>query len=285
MIQYRAWAESIGSARYNAAVQTGLHRPVLSWDGFTRLEIPCFANEAGDLVALELESGRQSWFFRTGGAIRAAPVAADGQVIAGSWDGHLYAVTTEGGLAWKADLAPARPGALAVGHGRVVFFDTATGDVRAVTATQEADAWRIDVLWSLPTGRRAGIWMAPAPGVLCVTSRDDDRVRCVDAASGAPRWTAAPGRSPLAPLLTGAELVVPSRDGRISAFDLESGAERWRVETAIPLTSEPTLSHGVLYVGGRDRAVYALVQPVPDRSPPNWVHCRAPGNRIAPRQV
>lgn len=38
VLQYRAWAESIGVGTYNEIVSSGLHVPVLKWNGFTDLQ-------------------------------------------------------------------------------------------------------------------------------------------------------------------------------------------------------------------------------------------------------
>lgn len=40
VLQYRAWAETIGPPTFNSAVQHGLVRPVLKWNGFTDMERP-----------------------------------------------------------------------------------------------------------------------------------------------------------------------------------------------------------------------------------------------------
>jgi len=218
-----------------------------------------FVSEDGSLIALELETGQPRWTFRTGGAIRAAPVILAGHVIVGSWDGHLYGLTTDGVLLWQADLSPARPTALAAGPGWVVLFDTAGGDVRSAAIKQVGAAWRVEEGWRLPIGRRSGVTPVLGLDRVYLVGRGDDLVTCAQVASGVPQWTAATGNAPLTPVVEGEQLIVASRDGRIVALDLRTGREQWRVETGVSLTSEPAVHEGVLYAGGRDRAVYAFV--------------------------
>jgi outer membrane protein assembly factor BamB len=217
-----------------------------------------FASEDGSLIALELQTGRKQWVFKTRDAIRAAPVVSDGRVIVGSWDGNLYAVDAKGALVWKKDLSPARPTAIVIADERIVFFDSATGDVRAVLAKQTAGAWQIEEEWRIPTGRRTGVQPVPAPDMVCFLGGGDARVTCVDVVTGATRWTTAVVSAPLTPVVNGKHLLVASRDGHISALDLQSGAEQWKVETGISLSSDPAVLDGVLYVGGKDQAVYAF---------------------------
>ena len=44
------------------------------------------------LYAVDIETGKQMWNFKTADAVRSVPVIADGVVYFGSYDGHLYAV-------------------------------------------------------------------------------------------------------------------------------------------------------------------------------------------------
>jgi outer membrane protein assembly factor BamB len=53
-------------------------------------EALCFATASGKLVVTDLD-GTQRWSFQLGGTCHASPVAADGIVLVGCDDGHLYA--------------------------------------------------------------------------------------------------------------------------------------------------------------------------------------------------
>lgn len=217
-----------------------------------------FASEDGSLNSLELMTGKLRWTFKTGNAIRATPVINDGHVIVGSWDGNLYAVTSEGTLLWKAELSPARPGAVAAGPQGVVFFDTATGDLRSITVVSDASAWQINEVWRIPTGNRTGVQPVLAQGMVCFVGKGERHVTCVDAANGVQQWTITMANAPLTPVVKGGQLVVASRNGQIATFDLKAGVEIWRTETGIPFSSDPKIWEGVFYVGGSDGAVYAL---------------------------
>lgn len=218
-----------------------------------------FADEGGNLTAFELHSGRRRWIFRTEDAIRATPAVDNEHIILSSWDGYIYAVGTQGALVWKVNLSPIRPTSMTVVAGHIFLFDSASGELRTVEVKRKAGGWQVEELWRLGMGRRSGIQLVYGEGLLCVVDKGGDRINCLDATSGTLRWTTVTESSPLMPVVICEQLIVACRDGRISAFELKTGAEKWRVETGIPLSSDPSLHEGVLYAGGSDGAVYALV--------------------------
>jgi outer membrane protein assembly factor BamB/formylglycine-generating enzyme required for sulfatase activity len=61
-----------------------------------------FGTQNGYLSAVDLESGKETWLFRTGGPVRSAPAVAADTVYFGSNDRNLYALELKTGeLRWK----------------------------------------------------------------------------------------------------------------------------------------------------------------------------------------
>jgi eukaryotic-like serine/threonine-protein kinase len=217
------------------------------------------ASQGGSLSALDRKTGRTEWTFRAGGGIWTQPLITAGVVIITSWDGKLYAVDAKGGLVWTKDLSPpVRPIALVAANEQFVFFDSASGAMRAVEIKQQSNVWQVEDKWRLLVSQRTGISPVLANNLVCFVEASKNQLVCVDADSGATRWQVATGNSPLTPQLDGTHLIVAGRDGRISSFDLGSGTELWRIETGIMLNSDPSVLDGVMYVGGSDRSLYAL---------------------------
>jgi outer membrane protein assembly factor BamB len=51
-----------------------------------------FGSFDSHLYAVETETGREMWRFKTGFRVFSSPVAVDGVIYFGSDDGHLYAL-------------------------------------------------------------------------------------------------------------------------------------------------------------------------------------------------
>lgn len=218
------------------------------------------ASQGGSLNALDLKTGQTQWTFRAGGGIWTQPLIASGSVIVTSWDGHLYVVDIDGKLIWTKALSPLeRPMSLVAADEQIVFFDSASGAIRAVEIKHQGNDWQVEDKWHLPTSQRTGISPVIANNLVCFVEASKNHLTCVELISGATRWEAATGNSPLTPRIDRTHLIVASRDGRVSSFDLDSGAELRRIETGIALTSESSLRDGVMYVGASDRSLYALV--------------------------
>ncbi len=212
----------------------------------------------GSLNAFELTTGNPQWRFQTGGAIRTAAVIHEELLIVASWDGHLYGLTFEGNLAWKVDLSPARPTSLSAGDGHIVFFDDFTEEIRSIPLAHSAGAGLNEKSWRLPAGHHPGIRPVLVSGLVCWVSHGDDRIVCVDAATGMRRWATKVGSSPLTPVTESDQFIVACRDGQLSALDFKTGAERWQEQTGFLFTSEPALSNGVLHIGGSDKMLYTF---------------------------
>src|SRR5919198_296270 len=61
-----------------------------------------FGSDDGDFYAVDAQTGKEIWKFRTGGVIYSSPAVAGGSVYFGSHDGHLYAVDINTGKErWK----------------------------------------------------------------------------------------------------------------------------------------------------------------------------------------
>ncbi len=77
------------------------------WDFF--LSSPCisegtvyFGTGSGTFYALDKQTGKEKWAFKTGGVIHSSPAIAYGNVYFGSWDTYLYALNAENGEEiWK----------------------------------------------------------------------------------------------------------------------------------------------------------------------------------------
>jgi len=137
----------------------------------------------GTLYAIDSETGRDVWVFKTGGPILHTCATAEGKVFFGNAEGKVYALNlTDGTPAWSISLGPAVWNAPVV-YGGVVVVGGRDGGLYAI----EGDSGRIK--WKALTG--GPLLSSPAldakAGKVYVGS-EDMHVYAFDFASGKQLW-------------------------------------------------------------------------------------------------
>ncbi|NCT84711.1 MAG: PQQ-binding-like beta-propeller repeat protein [Comamonadaceae bacterium] len=245
-----------------------------------------FLARDGRLQALDAASGAPRWSFRTGGEARFAahgmfglprdghkrtdpwdfylssPLVADGKVVFGSSDEHVYALDAKSGaMVWAyktggmVHAAPARAGSRVI----VGAWDSA---LYALDLATGALAWRhqtgADHKDSVMLGIQAA---ASVDGDMVYAGSRDGFLYALDAATGQLRWrhdakgswvpgTAAVGAS---------RLFVPTSDGFVLAvLDKRSGRQLYEVPTKVWTFASPILVGDSLVVATMDGQVQQL---------------------------
>ena len=119
----------------------------------------------------------------------------------------------EGTLVWKFEVSLARPTALAGASEHVVFFDTNSGDVRAISFFEQGGTWRIEEAWRFATGQHNTVRPVLAPDLVWFANPDKGLIICVDIATGVLKGITRLGNSPLTPVVEDQTLVVAKRVG------------------------------------------------------------------------
>jgi len=92
-----------------------------------------FGNQNGLVEALDMKNGKKCWSFQTGGPIFSSPAEANGTVVFGSADGHIYCLTDAGKLQWKYKTDAAVLGSPLIQNG-VVYIGGSDHHLRAIDA-------------------------------------------------------------------------------------------------------------------------------------------------------
>jgi outer membrane protein assembly factor BamB len=178
------------------------------------------------------------------------PVAADGRISIYSTAATKVLVRLRGwysvapapsGADWPQEgNGPARPGANS---------SETTLDAGTVRGLGQA--------WAAAVGQTQA---APAvAGEVVYVGSVDGKVRALDAATGATRWTASSGGAVLSsPAVAGGLVYAGSGDRKLYALDADTGATVWTVTTGGAVSAAPAVAGGVVYVGSADRKLYAL---------------------------
>lgn len=180
----------------------------------------------GDVWALEGHDGRVLWRFRTNGPVKGGIAYSGGRLYAGSYDGHLYCLSLDGKLLWKA----AAQGSLlhggrfyatpAVAHGRVYVGST---DGKLYSFGAESGKLR----WSHGTGgyvyASAAVWRD-----LVLVGSYSRRFFAFDAATGDERWSfQADGPISGSPTVIGGVVYFATLNERTYALDARTGKRLW----------------------------------------------------------
>ncbi|MBN2476373.1 MAG: PQQ-binding-like beta-propeller repeat protein [Pirellulales bacterium] len=202
-----------------------------------------FGNSADDKVyALDAASGRRKWTFTTDAPVRFAPAAWKDRLFVASDDGHLYALSADGGrLLWKRRGGPDDRSVL--GNGRMISKWPARGGPVVVG----------DLVYFA-----AGIW--PSDGIY---------LYALDAASGKVVWTnsdsggitmaqphggavAESGVSAQGYLVATADrLLVPTGRAVPAVFDRQSGRfQYFHLQRFGRSGQSPTMASGTMFFNG-----------------------------------
>jgi outer membrane protein assembly factor BamB len=218
------------------------------------------ADNKGQLLALDIASGKQRWAFRPKRLSSAST---------GYFGGHLTSPVVVGGMVF-------------VGAGKEVYaLDAATGAVRWTFAAQDyitssatvsddriyisdfEHLYAIDqqtgaLVWNFPTER--SIYFSPVVAAQTVLLTNGDTVVALDAISGKLRWNLSiPGEELIPGAVQGSRAFVKSTSSLYS-LDLASGKQLWRVHN-LNFISLPVVAGDQVYVVsgmGADTAVAAL---------------------------
>ena len=187
------------------------------------------------VYALDLQTGRARWRFKTGDVVHASPAVSQGVVYIGSWDRNMYAIDAESGRElWRFQtgndtviynqIGIASSAAVANG---TVFFGARDGHFYAVDARTGRLLWKHD--------NRMG-WTIASPavrdGVVYFPTSDGTRFKALDAATGAVKFDLQnKAVSFSSPALVNNLAYYGSSDGWLQAVDVRTGAMHARFQS------------------------------------------------------
>ncbi len=236
-------------------------------------------NRKGLVLALSAADGKVLWRTQTGDDIPldwgyengdvwvSSPAVADGTVLVGSGDGHLYALDAASGKGkWRVETGGRVRASPAVSGG-TVYVGSLDGSVYAADLATGALKWRFDTEGhGLSSARfgfdRKSIQSSPAvaDGTVYIGARDGS-LYALDAATGKQRWRASHGMSWVitGPAVWDGKVFVGSSDARfMQAVDAKTGREVWRVPMPSSVWSSPSIAGSTLYVGDTGGEAHAL---------------------------
>lgn len=189
------------------------------------------------------------------------PIVADGLLVVGSNDQHVYAVSANDGTeAWSHDVGGQVWGTPAYHDGTVVIGSGPEDDQKAFTAF---DLQTGEVRWEQPLNANQ---LSPAvhDGNAYFASGE---LVAVDIASGSMQWRQDVSGKTSPAVLDGTVYVgsggarpTDSGAGRVFAFDAADGSSVWRarIDEKVTKRCHHTAAEGTVFVGGHQGTLFAL---------------------------
>ncbi len=208
-----------------------------------------------------------SWGYEGWDYLLPSPALSGDTLLAGSGDGHLYALAlSDGRVLWRFPTEGRIRGTPAVRDG-VAYVGSGDGFVYGVSLDTGREVWRFETAGTRLDAAdfgfdRTQIQGSPAVsgGTLYVGSRDAS-LYAVELSTGEARWTLKEGTAWVvaSPAVVG-DLVVSGRSAAatIRAVDRATGVERWVVQTGGPVFASPVVVDSTVYVASMGGTLRAL---------------------------
>jgi eukaryotic-like serine/threonine-protein kinase len=210
----------------------------------------------GDLVALDLASGKLRWKYTTGNLIgESSPAVSGDAVYIGDLGGVLHAVNVRDGKPLWTFKTMGEIKASPVVTDGVVLVGSYDTHLYAVDARTGKPRWDVATkgMVHATAGVRDGMTFVTGCDALFRAIRIADGKEVFQIETGA--YTAA------SPLVDGDRAYVGTFNAEVLALDLTRRAVAWRYsqeDTEFPYYSSAALDGGRLIVGGRDKLVHAI---------------------------
>jgi outer membrane protein assembly factor BamB len=200
------------------------------------------AGHGGDVVALDLKSGKQAWRTRTKAELAGGTGAGYGLVVVGSSDGEVIALDEASGQErWRVRVGGEVLAAPAVAE-RAVLVRTVDGRLLGLAPADGHELWREEQ--QVPKLSLRGTGRPVISGDVALCGFDNGRVVAVNSSDGVSLWDAAVapprGRTELERLVdidsavkvAGADVFVVGFQGRVAMLALDSGQVWWSREAS-----------------------------------------------------
>lgn len=198
--------------------------------------------------------GKQRWTMTTRGEIQSPANFAQDRILFGSYDHHLYCVTSDGKLVWQCKTREKLHGAPAVA-GERIFVGGCDQNLHMVDLAKGQE------LSVIPLGGHIGASVAVAGDLLYVGSMANQFL-AVDWKKGAILWQfeAKRGAQPFysSAAVTDELVIAGSRDKHLRAWQRQTGKEVWAFATKGRVDSSPVVVGQRVVVGSLDGHLYVL---------------------------
>ena len=224
------------------------------------------AGHRGDVVALDLSSGRVQWRTRTGAPLSGGTATDGTLVLVGSSDGQLFALNAANGqLRWKVRVSGEVLAPAAISE-RLIALRTVDGKLHALSPADGHELWNQEQ--QVPRLSLRGTARPLIVGDLVLCGFDNGKVLASNSNDGSVQWEATitppHGRTELerladidsAVIVSGQDVYTVGFQGRVAMLALDTGQIWWSHE--LSSYRGLTLDGETLFVATADGELVAL---------------------------
>ncbi len=200
---------------------------------------------AGQVFALERETGELAWQRNVGAAMRAAPVTASGFVFVTTLDNRTFALRREdGSLQWThsgiADgLALVSSATPALSDG-ILFVPYNNGDLYALQALDGQYLWHVSLTRGIGSGQKAALSSPVVKDGVAYVAVASQGLVALDIRTGQRLWSV-PAASSQMPWVAGNVVFILTDKGQLAAVNRGDGRIRWvtNLNSLLPADANP----------------------------------------------
>lgn len=224
------------------------------------------ASHKGEVVALDLASGRSAWRTRLKAPLSGGTAVGDGMVLIGSSDGQLFALdAAKGTQLWSVRVSGEVLAPATVSE-RLIALRTVDGRLHALSPKDGHELWAQQQ--QVPRLSLRGTARPVIAGELVLCGFDNGKVLAVNGADGTVQWeaTISPphGRTELERLddidttvrVSGQDVYTVGFQGKIAMLALDTGQVWWSHDASSYRSL--ALDDNALYMAGADGEIVAL---------------------------
>ncbi|MBM3934038.1 MAG: hypothetical protein FJ319_07020 [SAR202 cluster bacterium] len=219
------------------------------------------------LYALDAASGSQVWRFKTGNMVWSSPVVDNGRVYIGSLDQKVYALRLSDGSKVWEFEAGGSVTSRPLVADGRVYVGSFGSKFFALNADTGSQVWEFD-------GAGSWYWADPIKDATTVYAASlDGNLYALDAATGGMKWKAETnGQITGAPALLGSWVMVGSTDGRVRIVNAADGSSTNSCNIGPAIRAPLTVADDRIYVSAADRSIRSLTIKSNGNPDEEWVH-------------
>lgn len=219
------------------------------------------------LYAFEAATGKQIWKFETANMVWSSPTVDKGIVYFGSLDHKVYALKISDGKKVWEFVANGAVASKPLVAAGRVYFGSFGSVFYAINATSGQRLWQFE-------GAKSWYWADPIKDDSTVYAPSlDGKLYALDAGTGQPRWELKTnGQIVSAPAMLGDRVLVGSMDGRVRIVRTVDGAEEYQCNIEAAVRAPLIEANDRVYFSALDHTIRALSIKSNGNPDEEWVH-------------